>query len=255
MKKERPILFNTDMVRALLKGRKNQTRRTKGLEKINEKPGEWFTPVYNEKTQTWDFTSDTQIPERIKVICPYGLVGDVLWVRESWKVGAWREDGRIAIDYKAYPNLTNTPWIYFKESVFQRLVKQSFQDLIKSNTKVTSGNFFWNPGESPCRFRPSIHMPKEACRIKLEIVSMGVERLWSISQLDAFDEGVLIHGSTTKGENFSVTNIFYVDYMDLGGKAYANPINSFLSLWESINGEKSMNSNPWVWRIEFKIIK
>jgi hypothetical protein len=98
-------------------------------------------------------------------------------------------------------------------------------------------------GEELGKWKSSIHMPKKAARIWLEIVSVRVERLNDISEDDAIMEGVRKYHNTE----------FYVRYgtdNDWCASAYA----SFSYLWESINGVNSWNANPWVWVIEFKRI-
>lgn len=95
------------------------------------------------------------------------------------------------------------------------------------------------------KWKPGIHMPKEACRLFLEIVSVRVERLQDISEQDAISEGV----KSTYVHLFQEER--YKDYhLDVDGE-FRNPVTSFKTLWESINGEDSWESNPWVWVIEF----
>jgi hypothetical protein len=98
------------------------------------------------------------------------------------------------------------------------------------------------------KWKPSLFMPKEACRIFLKITNIRVERLQDISEKDAVLEGVrIIHFAEGK---FAV----FKNYLLKEEKGTLNPIKSFFSLWESINGKESLNSNPWVWVIEFERI-
>jgi hypothetical protein len=91
------------------------------------------------------------------------------------------------------------------------------------------------------RWKPSIHMPRKACRLFLKVVDVRAERLHDIKEQDALKEGII---EIEKDEA-------YFDYMGYGG-TYAGPIGSFYSLWQKINGKESLDANPWVWVIEFE---
>jgi hypothetical protein len=93
------------------------------------------------------------------------------------------------------------------------------------------------------KWTPSIHMPKEAARIFLRVMGIRAERLQDISEEDAIAEGIEIVKE----------NVPVIPYKDYLGKYnyYSNPINSFKSLWQSINGEQSWEHNPYVWVIAF----
>lgn len=213
MKKFRPILFSTPMVQAILEGRKTQTRRTKGLEHINENPDGYRYDGSLEESPNGDIIKkenhfmeiidiDGNPKEKyIKIKCPYGNIGDVLWVRETY--------------CKLYESLD---LYYFKDD-------KSFD-------------------HKKAKWKPSIHMPKAACRLFLRIKDVRVERLQDITNEDALAEGVK---EIEKDEA-------YFDYMK-GAGTYVRPIGSFFSLWRSINGEKSYDANPWVWVIEFERIE
>ena len=163
--KERPIIFNAPMVKAILEGRKTQTRRiAKNL------------PVH-----------------LYGVKCPYGQPGDRLWVRENWKVGAWDENnGRIAIDYCDGPDKRwRTDPSDTDGEKFEKLWIQISDELIKKGIQYgEDGRYKWNIGESPLNWKPSIFMPRWASRINLEIVDVRVERLQDITEEDAIAEGV-----------------------------------------------------------------
>lgn len=194
MSKERPILFSGPMVRANLEGRKTQTRRVlKGAPMRLWAASGW---EIEDGDCMWcdaygDYHSLTQI-------CPYGRIGDRLWVRETWAHRRWMIGD-------ASPNPTT---IYRADS----------DDLNGCD-----------------RWRPSVHMPRWASRITLEVVSVRVERLHGISEEDAVAEGV---------EMLPVGR-------DIGKQAAL----SFAVLWQSINGLGSWDDNPWVWVVEFKRIK
>lgn len=202
-----PILFSTPMVQARIRGKKTQTRRTKGLEELNHYPDSYmYHGFINEKHHF----SDLDTLDDISLSCPYGQIGDVLWVRETWNK-----------DYR---------YFYFKAS------PETLPMYIRAGINVGDWSF------EECKWKPSIHMPKEACRIFLRITNVRVERLKDISQREAWQEGV---------------ESLYPHYRDYTGNqpylltGYA----SFKSLWQSINGPESWNKNPWVWVIEFEQIQ
>lgn len=239
----KPILFSTPMVQTILKGIKTQTRRTKGLEKFNIAPDLFINN--NRRLDTCRFWDESieQDPNPLKtefiiessdgyqnrVQCPYGKEGDIIWVRESFCLTQ-------PYDPETY---------YF-----------GYKDGWHSDKPASSKYDFSEPDV----WKPSIHMPKEACRIFLKITNVRVERLQDISEQDAKKEGVInisLGGFGRSGE----------EWMDYSPKPNANrkmvtrfnndafhrtAKKSFKSLWYSINGEQSWNDNPWVWVIEFE---
>lgn len=199
MAKYRPSLYSTPMVKALLEDRKTQTRRLVKDEMLEE---------YASTEQT-----DEDLLEFLKVsaICPYGFVGDKLWVRETF---ARLDDGSFV--YRAnYPDY-----------------------VIK-----------WKP----YRWKPSIHMPRKASRITLELTAIRIERLQEITASDAIAEGIeLIDGRwrdySGNYEGFEDTariNCYY-------GENLPAEVCSYASLWESINGRGSWKKNPFVWVYDFE---
>lgn len=177
--KERPILFNGPMVRALLDGSKTQTRR---VSKADPDQCEDIGIFYAENP------------------CPYGRPGDRLWVRESYQrhTGPYGESFIYA--YRATDDDRLGPW------------------------------------------RPSIHMPREACRITLELTGVRVERLQDISEADARSEGLTDGGCLNCGNP------------EPCGCDCPTPSarDSFVQLWESTGGD--WHANPWVWVVEFRRI-
>lgn len=229
--KERPILFSTAMVQAILNGTKTQTRRTKGLETFNEQPDNWKwtctltrpnEPAAGRHAFFIDEAANKEVALGAK--CPYGVEGDILWVRETW----------------AYSNGIEP---YGREYIYKA-------DLVGDNVATTSYRFSFDDDElDSIKYKPSIHMPREASRILLEITKISVERLQDICSADAREEGVI--------EPDSLRGIF-----DDGGtiKSYKfgthpAPVHFFYELWESINGLESWQHNPWVWVVEFKVIQ
>ena len=245
MKKEIPILFSTPMVFAVKEECKIVTRRLKGLEKINDNPNDWefnwmaydigwcfnqISTLTEENIQNKTFNQEV-------VKCPYGQKGDILWIRETFANGYNDSlDQNIGKEEKDW---TMKYWT-FKDG------SQMFSDgsyFQKDNT----GN---EKGFAHIKWKPSIHMPKAACRFWLEIKSIKVERLNSINPVDAIFEGIDLYFNSMFQEQR------YRDYLgndDWKSKSeWRDPVSSFKSLWQKINGKESWDLNPWVWVIEFK---
>lgn len=250
MTKERPILFSAPMVRAILDGRKTQTRRALRKQFASDaepaevpatSPEGW--QISGHSSLWWD-DAGACIDDAIR--CPYGRPGDRLWVREAWRIGAWNEDdGTFAIDYC---DGSRREWIHpfatkdeAPDEVFNRLWIDCCDELnAKRVYPDADGNYRWPPGESPLRWRTSIHMPRWASRILLEVTGVRVERLNDISKDDAMAEGIVMQPDG----GFGLADSTHYHFTD--------PTDSYCSLWESINGAGSWMENPWVWVVEFR---
>ncbi|MDX7082527.1 hypothetical protein [Serratia marcescens] len=207
--KERPVIFNSEMVRAILDGRKTQTRR---VIKLSHERG-MVNPVIRGRNGEISSISCRLAP----TLCPFGQVGDRLWVRETFGMQVRRDGLGGTGEFRVY--------------------RASNPDAVKYTTAC---------GKSvPVKWTPSIHMPRRASRILLEITAVRVERLNSISEEDAKAEGVRVVKVRADGER-------YCDYQSPEINHYRRPSDSFISLWESIYGEESWQDSPWVWVIEFK---
>lgn len=190
-----PILFNGDMVRAILDGRKTVTRRLiKPRQLIGILPDKCKngTPeeFLKEKKHMFKPNCDMTDAELIKASynSPY-QPGDILYVRETWRVGAWDiRNQMIAFDYKD-GTCGELTYIHDRE-LFERLVNQSREDARKAKCEYNGADFIWEKGKSPCRWHPSIHMPKEAARIWLNSRDVRVERLQDMDCKDAMKEGI-----------------------------------------------------------------
>lgn len=253
--KERPILFSAPMVMAILEGRKTMTRR---IVKLPSKRDSFV--VVERNGSRWPFQSDDGESDvcddgnEHPYACPYGQLGDRLWVRETWRVGAWNEDeGKIAVDYFADGHCRRE-WLQVRdENLFARLWQQSTDEAIKALGQREW--YTWEPGSSPCKWRPSIFMPCEFSRITLEITNVRVERLNDISESDAKAEG--INEEEFYPDDGYPLCVGYTHEKEDKNKAYSlytTRAKAFKNLWESINGLDSWNANPWVWVIEFKKI-
>lgn len=227
--KERPILFSGEMVRALLEGRKTQTRRVVKPTKDRNGSGCELAPC----------EIAGEINNGDYHLCPYGQPGDRLWVRENFLqlMHGPVTDGEIK--YRA--------------------------DLHPSETGSQPNDGWW------WKSRPSIHMPRWASRILLEIISARVERLQEISEADAKAEGAFFtdygrqcfhkgaprdavkcpapddHHPQREGWSMASTES-HEQCLSSARMAFAN-------LWEKINGPDSWDANPWVWVVEFKWVE
>jgi len=228
--KETPIIFNGEMVRALLNGHKSQTRRI-----IKPQPATWNAgSIFKKAYPGLNF----QLETGEWVICPYGVVGDQLWVRETWRVVGWHEGEPMNIEFKdksrMCENSTGDEFNY--EDWCEKIWIQCAEDSEKAGIELVDDFYDWGDKEIATRWRPSIHMPRWASRIQLEITDIRVERLNKITAQDAMSEGVCIF------ENFSAANA-------------RKPVVEFKTLWQSIHGPCSWEVNPYVWRIEFEVMK
>ncbi len=227
--KERPILFSGEMVRAILEGRKTQTRRVVTFTasgRIKE-PG---------SPRNWHLDD----PEAVNG-CPYGKPGDRIYVRETWwQAGEWSQShpeddewslwiGSRRVIYAADRNPPNEPNRHYPVG------------LRNGRFSAAEPNRLW-------RKRPSIHMPRWASRILLEITDVRVERLQDISEEDALAEGV---------KKWPHKGHFAYGYDGGYAPGYGSHSGAFCNLWDSINAKRgySWESNPWVWVIEFKRIE
>lgn len=223
-----PILMSTPMVIATIKevDPKGMTRRTRGLTNIDHRATEIV------KNSSWpkqgDWAARYKIgndPDRFEVTnvirCPYGSAGDILWVRETFITGSEMDENE-----------------YFKTDEHGDYISKIWYAADRNLDR-------WFDGEQMKEnvpWKPSIHMPKAACRLFLEITDVRVERLQDISEKDVLKEGA---GSEVRQ--------MWLFGLDKNGRneVYAR---SFRRLWEDINGMGSWNVNPWVWVISFKRI-
>jgi len=253
--KERPILYSTPMVEAILSDRKTKTRRVvKGLEESKD-----FGYTFREINNGFAIF-DGILPTGIN--CPYGKVGDRLWVREKTRIISWTEEGEVMFEYA---DGTKSEWVnlYSEEQdpdgdkYMEWWERYSLRLEKLGATQDEEGNMIRDGFEFP--WKPSIHMPRAASRILLEITDLRCERLQDISESDAIAEGVEWCGGDDNLSQGNTNGIDagWVNYMETEkfDSLFVSPISSFQSLWESINGHESWKQNPWVWVIEFKSIE
>jgi hypothetical protein len=208
--RERPILFNGADVRAILAGQKVQTRRAVNWNKVAPGLNLRFTGLSAQRyPKGWVLESDSRTSSEWRcqpTPCPFGQPGDRLWVRETWM-----DLTGTGIEHRDMETGKRTRYAYGAESP-----KGSASDEARKDYGL--------------RWRPSIHMPREACHLVLEITAVRVERLQQITADDCLAEGI--------GTRFKVAD----SEEDLRAQ--------WRDLWTSAGGDWS--SNPWVWVIEFK---
>lgn len=176
--KERPIIFNSADVKAVIEGRKTQTRRV-------VKDRRWAANSSERDDDNWPMTCDLY-GDWLRVACPYGKIGDRLWVRETCA--------------------------------------------ITDNSVEAKPHYHATDGTKVGLVTRSIHMPRWASRITLDVISVRVERLQDISDADAMMEGC---ASSPNWQAFGTV--------------------AFRQLWDYVNAKRApWSSNPWVWVIEFK---
>lgn len=218
---EKPILFSAPMVRALLAGTKTQTRRV--VKPVGGDGG--FVLMQGDDGSWWPYRSDDGESsfhtvkrkdgiyfDETPQACPYGQPGTKLWVRETWARDD--EDGTLMYRADLGRDMNANAW--------------------------EQGRL---EGVPRYRWRPSIHMPRWASRITLEVTGVRVERLQDIGEADALAEGV-----TPKWEPGCSGRLMEA----VGGFGFRPAASAYAELWEQINGQGSWDANPWVWVVEFR---
>lgn len=225
--KERPILFNTEMVKAILEGRKTQTRRV-----LSNQPDKNCDEAFLGLDGIWRFSKPT-LSKRISysdddIKCPFGMVGDRLWVRE-----AFMPDPSADSDHWNDEDSLHT---YYSWDGCGSKVSE-LPKALKTNKHV----FYKAEANHPelSLWTPNYRMPRWASRILLEITGVRVERLQGISKEDAKAEGF----------DFSA----HPSAIEMGYAIGAKT--NFRHTWEQIYGANAWNKTPWVWVVEFKTIE
>jgi hypothetical protein len=240
--KDRPILFSAPMVRALLDGSKTQTRRV-----IKAKE------VFISASGAVMDMAEGHIKE---INFPYGEQGGYLWVRETFALQSCVDgesppfsDGRPikhrnADDAEGYSPL----WVQAHYRATDPEPELYYQD--EHCSKCSDEDF------GHVHWKPSIHMPRWASRSTLKMTGLKVERLHDISKKDAFAEGVTKRNGlycmdwSLVGTPHPLGGVITESYI-----ANDNPVGAFATYWERRNGRNSWDANPWIWAIEFEVIK
>jgi hypothetical protein len=228
---DRPILFSAEMVRAILYGRKTQTRRA-------IKPQPTILAKGYEDIDQLGTAKDRIGP---LLFCPkpckYGAFGDALWVRETF-CAHWGAPPHGAPQSYRIVTGDELPPIEQQNGDFYQPVPSDIMTI-----------WYEAEGNKPfhMKWKPSIHMPQWASRITLRITDIRVERLQDISEEDAIAEGVALER--------------YVPVSDSAGKHSSgeaeptDPVEEYRDLWNKINGPGAWEANPWVWVISFERVK
>jgi hypothetical protein len=223
MTKERPILFSGPMVQAILEGGKTQSRRVVKLP-TNQHGGFDLTRCGEAK---WACSENGPLDVGFMFLdCPYGQVGDRLWVRETWAA-------------------SQPGWAMYSQFLYKA-----------DHAQTPSGP------SGPLKWKPSIFMPRSACRLELEITGVRVERLQDITEEDAKAEGAssrtifddtigwqMDWGDVGKFSRYCPSGILTNSDVCLSSAKYA-----FWNYWDRINQKRGFGweTKPWVWVIEFK---
>ncbi|HEX2868656.1 MAG TPA: hypothetical protein VHO03_16570 [Ignavibacteriales bacterium] len=253
--KEKPILFSTEMVKAILEGRKSQTRRIVKWRPLTK--GQLLNPNFSGMEVGYEFTgvpssgfvlyskSGSCWEQKTKAEKKY-MIGDRLWVRESF----WIVDCPLSLP------------VYLYEEEFQQYQNEDWY-----NNRPTE---FWQSriwiGKEKYGHKPSIFLPKVISRIWLEVTNVKVERLQEIMTRDILKEGYQSQPITeyVKPEYLEhIQNLpeekrafaFRMLPKDAFNEDYPTPKQWYRDLWEKINGKGSWESNPWVWVVEFRRVK
>lgn len=229
--RELPILFAAPMVRAILEGRKTQTRRLLKLPPWWTGGPERAAYALNLQSRNGDHAAlgyfvDGRV--RRRYVCPYGAPGDRLYVRETWRCegSSFRELNTASPVYEYFIN--------YQADDRTLPLRFGAQQKLTGKSHTVAGDIAW---------RPSIFMPRRASRITLEVTGVRVERLQDISEADAMAEGV----QHACGDVFGVDSLVPPEH-DL-------PQDAFAALWEGINGAGSWEANPFVWVINFRMLR
>lgn len=209
-----PMIFNTDMVKALLDGRKTVTRRSMKVQPQDSGLGYMWIP--SNKHQSMIQISNIEdveclhkkqyLKDLIYECCPYGRVGDLIYVRETWA-----DAGANA------PELT--------------LYKANYPEHVPAHYENV-------PSLSEIQWKPSIHMPRWASRLTLKVTDVSIERVQDITEEQAIKEGLFKHPQLPAWQS-------PVGY-------HTSPIYAYEELWDAIYN--NWDQNPYVWVIEFEVI-
>jgi hypothetical protein len=254
--KQIPILFSTPMVQAILDGRKTVTRRIIKFDELTQNEhGNWCYSYKNHaaSNQTKESMNDDFFG--LRDYSPYGKVGDVLWVRETFWHGHFEPD---EVDERC-PDCDHWEYLYCADTRDARPCDVSDEWCI---------NEYGHDKRDWPAWKPSIHMPKDAARIWLEVTGVEVQRAHDISYDDITAEGVRYPVSGPPDDNGMVRPLFKLgiensalsfmpnDWKDAPPeqlhKALLNA--HWAELWCEINGRESWEANPWVWVVRFKVL-
>lgn len=247
----KPILFNTDMVKAILEGRKTMTRRIANINTEiscgdGTKDHEFVLDNFNPVHEPTGFVCrrcgfgvaprHSRIPVGTSFFRPRYWPGDILYVRETWRIqAAHRFEADVRIEFKARGQKVT---IQFPGRCSDSHERESYDDFV---------SHWWSNG----KWHPSIFMPKEAARIFLKVKSVRVERLHDLTNEDALKEGCIgIPCDCSNRDEHGCVDCLNTGWIE-------PPAIGFIELWDSTINKADLptcgfDANPWVWVIEFE---
>lgn len=219
---KKPILFNTEMVQAILAGRKTQTRRP-----IKKNIPDWIT----------GFGISTFTPDK-----------------HFSGIGNYLDEGPALMTYK--PQYWNNDILYVRETWVDGwdFEKDDFGALYKADLKGGEGDYYIDEDDERRNWKPSIHMPKRFARLFLKVTNVRVERVQDISEKDAMSEGVIFETCPNCGySNFDCG--LHMDHNLCGEPTPESAVKCFSAVWNGIYEKQGYgwDKNPWVWVYEFEI--
>lgn len=217
-----PIMMSDVMMEANIAGRKSVTRRVRNLTKVNEEPFAYAFIGMKENVAVFcKGHAQAANGEFVKIKSPYGIKGDLMWVRETWT-----QNGLGYYRYKA-------DWTPTKDGV-------------EGNGTFTNPSV---PDKFRGKWKPSIHMPRAASRLLLRNEGVRIERLKDITNEECIKEGIHVRFNPLFQENR------YRCYLHQG-EEWREPLSSYISLWERINGVGSWEADKekFVWVIDYSIV-
>lgn len=250
---ERPILFSGEMVRAILDGRKTQTRRI-----MKPQPPDWGRLwrgwSLGSEHFFFEFDCDTEGGRRWPayyergVCCPFGVPGNLLWVRETYAI-----ETNLGFRESFSPPFSDNRPIRWTVDEDGNEAWEQCHYRATDPAPLLSYDDREDPG---VRWSPSIHMPRWASRITLRITDVRAERLTEISAEDAKAEGLKAITKDGKLVKFGIPDSDGLPGTDDFGWPWdewcVDPRDAFRTIWESIHGKNSWTQNPWVWVVSFE---
>ncbi len=229
---QRAISFMPFLTTAIRENRKTKTRRTGGLERVNESPDDWFVDGFTQQNDCIEFRNKIT---RERLIVHYKqMPGSFMYIREThYVLGKWIVNGTTKAGKPKYRFVRVNP----------ETNKVHFDDPTKNGSEVLkSTNKNKSSGAVGLYKRNARFMPKDYARTWVKVVDISVQRLLRISPSDAIAEGV---------ERSKLQRSYWILYTGIKG-ATNNPVWSFLSLWDFIHGHDAHKADPWCFVIKFE---
>ena len=231
---EHPILFSGPLVRAILDGKKTQTRRIirppHGIGWVAGGPIIRTAADLADPWFRWEREQSFAELEFRDVRCPLGKPGDRLWVRETWRL----------TDFASYDTDRYSAAVEMRADGARPFRKEGGPEMLHER----------------CDWRPSIHMPRWASRISLEVTDVRVQRLQEITEAEIGTEGVRLDDGGVAACAFERAEYYQSGGSPIGGRS--PEVCGFAALWDSIYGRSaggSWGENPWVWAVSFKRVQ